>query len=82
METMMTTLQENAKKILASVLDLLNTTAEAVCNVAGQGVKSTWAKVKEFVDENRQTVMLLAGAVVGLIVICTVLKLLLGKKKK
>ena len=81
METMMTTLQENGKKILTSVLDLLNTTAEAVCSVAGQGVKSAWGKAKEFVGDNRQTVMMVAGAAAGLLVVCTVLKLVLGKKK-
>ena len=81
METMMTTLQENGKKILTSVLDLLNTTAEAVCSVAGQGVKSAWGKAKEFVEDNRQTVMMVAGAAAGLLVVCTVLKLVLGKKK-
>lgn len=81
METMMTTLQENGKKILTSVLDLLNTTAEVVCSVAGQGVKSAWGKAKEFVEDNRQTVMMVAGAAAGLLVVCTVLKLVLGKKK-
>lgn len=81
METMLTTLQENAKKILNSVLDLLNTAAEAVVNVAGEGAKAAYAKVRRFVDENRQTVMMVAGAVAGLIVLCTVLKLLRKKKK-
>jgi len=81
METMMTTLQENGKKILASVLDLLNTTAEAVCAVAGQGVKGVWAKVKTFVDENRQVVTLVCGAVAGLVALCVLLKVLTRKKK-
>ena len=80
-ETMMTTLQENGKKILTSVLDLLNTTAEAVCNVAGQGVKSAWGKVREFVEDNRKAVTIAAGVVAGVVVVCTVLKLALGKKK-
>ena len=78
MENMLSALQENAKKILNSVLDLLNTTAEAICDVAGEGA---WAKVKTFVDENRQLVTVVAGVVGGLVVLCTVLKLLTKKKK-
>lgn len=81
MENMLSALQENAKKILNSVLDLLNTTAEAICDVAGEGAKSVWAKVKTFVDENRQLVTVVAGVVGGLVVLCTVLKLLTKKKK-
>jgi len=81
METMMTTLQENGKKILMSALDLLNTTAEAVCNVAGQTVKTVYGKARDFVEDNRQTVMMVAGAVAAVVTVCAVVGLLLRKKK-
>lgn|GEM_PF-1925919 len=82
MENMLTTLQENAKKILNSALDLLNTAAEAVVNVAGQGAKTVLAKGKEFVEENRRAVTIAAGVVAGVVALVVVLKLLCRKKKK
>ena len=50
-------------------------------NAHVEGAKSVWAKVKTFVDENRQLVTVVAGVVGGLVVLCTVLKLLTKKKK-
>jgi hypothetical protein len=81
MENMLTTLQENAKKILNSVLDLLNTAAEAVVNVAGQGAKTALEKGKEFVEENRKAVTIAVGVVAGVVALAVILKLLCRKKK-
>ena len=50
--------------------------------MAGQGAKSAWGKVKEFVEDNRRAVTIAAGVVAGVVVVCTVLKLVLGKKEK
>lgn len=81
MESVMTTLRENGREILTSVLDLLNTAAEAVCNVTGQGVKSACERVRRFVEDNRRTVAVAAGVVAGAVMVCAVLKLALGKRK-
>ena len=82
METMMTNLQENGKKILTAALDFANTTAESLCSVAGQTAKSAAAKARAFYDENRQLVLTVAGAVAAVAAVCVVLRLLLGKKTK
>ena len=52
MENMLTNLQENGKKVLTAALDFANTTAESLCSVAGQTVKSAAAKGKEFYEDN------------------------------
>ena len=82
MENMLTNLQENGKKVLTAALDFANTTAESLCSVAGQTVKSAAAKGKEFYEDNKTLVLAVAGAVAAVAAVCVVLKLLCGRKKK
>ena len=81
MESLMTNLQENGKRILTAALDFANTTAESLFSVVGQTAKSAAAKAREFYEDNRQLVMIAAGVVAAAGAACLVLKLVLRKKK-
>ena len=96
MEEIKKTVLNVGKNLLDTALKLVKAGAEGAANVLGrlaghavafvrdQGgavVKSAGAKVKQVAADNRQTLLLIAAAVSGLVMIASLVGFLLGRKK-